>query len=252
MNVIKALFLRELKTRFGETRLGYFWVFFEPMIHVTMLIFIFTFIKSRMIPNVPFELFLITGIVPFFLVRHIVFNVMDGAEANKSLFFYKPVTPMHVYLSRILLEIFIYSTIFFIMMFIAGWFFGFPAIPNDFLGAFFGFFILVLLGFSLGLCLATLIKKSKVFSTIIKNSFNFLYLGSGIMYPLWIIPEPYLSWILYNPFAQGIELIRRSYFKDYPVIDGVSLVYPLSISVILLFIGLWGYYHKRKELGASD
>ena len=176
MNVIKALFLRELKTRFGETRLGYFWVFFEPMIHVTMLIFIFTFIKSRMIPNVPFELFLITGIVPFFLLRNIVYSVMDGAKANKSLFFYKPVTPMHVYLSRVLLEIFIYSTIFFIMMFIAGWFFGFPAIPNDFLGAFFGFFILVLLGFSLGLCLATLIKKSKVFSTIIKNSFNFLYL----------------------------------------------------------------------------
>ena len=94
-----------------------------------------------MIPNVPFELFLITGIVPFFLLRNIVFSVMKGAEANKSLFFYKPVTPMHVYLSRVLLEVFIYSTIFFIMMFIAGWFFGLPAIPNDFLGAFLGFFI---------------------------------------------------------------------------------------------------------------
>lgn len=252
MNVIKALFLRELKTRFGETKLGYFWVFFEPMLHFLILIFIFTFIRNRMVPGVPFEVFLITGIVPFFLVRHIVFNIMDGAEANKSLFFYRPVTPMHVYLSRALLEIFIYSGVFFIMMFVAGWFFGLPAIPHDFLGAFAGVFLLVLMAFSLGLALATLIKKTRIIRTMVKNVFRFLYLGSAIMYPLWIIPEPYLSYLLYNPFAQGLDLVRRSYFKNYPVLDGVSYIYPLSISVVLLFIGLWGYYHKRKELGASD
>lgn len=252
MNVIKALFLREIKTRFGETNLGYFWVFFEPILHFIILILIFTFIRNRMVPGVSFEIFLIIGIVPFFLLRHIVFNIKDGASANKNLFFYKPVTPMHVYISRALLEIFIYSGVFVILMFVMGWFFGFPVIPNDFLGAFFGSLILVLLAFGLGLTIATLVKKSKIYNNMLNNLFRFLYLGSGIMYPLWIIPEPYLSWLLYNPFAQGIEIIRRSYFKNYPIIDGVTVVYPLSFAVVFLFVGLWGYYYKHKEIGTSS
>lgn len=68
-HIVQALFLRELKTRFGKNkRLGYFWVIGEPMSHILFFLIIFTVIRARSIPQVPVEMFLVTGFVPFFYV----------------------------------------------------------------------------------------------------------------------------------------------------------------------------------------
>jgi capsular polysaccharide transport system permease protein len=37
---VKALFLREIKTRFGKYRLGYFWAVLEPAAHLLVLMVI--------------------------------------------------------------------------------------------------------------------------------------------------------------------------------------------------------------------
>ena len=41
LNVHRALVLRELKTRFGHFRLGYLWIFAEPIAHVAVLSAVF-------------------------------------------------------------------------------------------------------------------------------------------------------------------------------------------------------------------
>ena len=72
-DVIEALFFRELKTRFGKNRrLGYFWVIGEPMTHILFFLIVFTLIRARSIPQVPIEMFLVTGFVSFFMFRNTV------------------------------------------------------------------------------------------------------------------------------------------------------------------------------------
>ncbi|ANE35944.1 capsular polysaccharide export system, inner membrane protein [Campylobacter iguaniorum] len=249
--VIKALFFRELKTRFGETKLGYFWVVLEPAVHLAFIMVLFSFIRKSMIPQVPFELFLLTGMLPYFLFRKIVFFVMDGAKQNKNLFSYKPVKPMDVYISRAILETLIYTVIFLGFLFILGWFFKMPVIPADFLGVVNAMFLIIFFGFSLGLCFAIIIHFYAPFRIVIQNIFKPMYFISGIMYPLWILPQPYLEYLSYNPILQLIDIFRQSYFDNYPRLESINIYYPIGASVVLLYIGLWFYHKKRFELGVA-
>lgn len=42
---VEALFLREIRTRFGKFRLGYLWAILEPSAHLLILLGIFGYIK---------------------------------------------------------------------------------------------------------------------------------------------------------------------------------------------------------------
>lgn len=199
-------------------------------------------------PQIPFELFLLTGLLPYFVFKNIVFFLMDGADSNKNLFSYKPVKPIDVYISRTILEVVLYTVIFTSLMFLMGWFFDMPTTPSHFLGLFFSFLLLIIFGFSVGLGFALIVKSFKAFRIVVKNIFRVLYFTSGIMYPLWIIPKPYIDWLLFNPIVHLIEIFRESYFANYPHIDHIGYEYPFILTVVLLYIGLWFYYKKRFEL----
>ena len=111
--VVEALFLRELKTRFGKNRrLGYFWVVGEPMTHILFFLVIFTLIRARTIPQVPIEMFLVTGFVPFFMFRNIVTQIMAGVQAKRELVAYKPVKTIYIFISRTILGMCIYFSVF--------------------------------------------------------------------------------------------------------------------------------------------
>lgn len=250
-NIVDALIFRELKTRFGANKLGYFWVIGEPMLHVIIMLFMFSYVRDTIMPQVPFSLFLISGLVPFFMFKNIVMKLIDGINANKSLFAYKPVKPIHVFIARTLLEVAIYSAVFVVFMFLFGWFLSMPSIPYRFLEAFGAFFVLVIFGFSLGLCLSILVHAVETTKIVISVIFTALYFASAIIYPLWVIPSEYLHILLFNPLIHIFETFRENYFVAYPVIDGINILYPLSLSVVFLYIGLWFYYHRRSALGAS-
>lgn len=65
---VKALFLREIKTRFGKYRLGYLWALLEPTAHLIILIGIFGYIMHRTMPDISFPVFLLNGLIPYFLL----------------------------------------------------------------------------------------------------------------------------------------------------------------------------------------
>ena len=249
--VLKALLLRELKTRFGANKLGYFWVIGEPMLHIALMLLFFAFIKDKLLPEIPFSLFLISGLVPFFLFRNIVMKLIDGIKANKALFAYKPVKPIHVFIARAILEVGIYSVVFSVLMFLFGWFLGMHSLPANFLEVFGASFVLIAFGFSLGLCLSILVHAVETVNIVVKTLFTALYFASGVMYPLWIIPSEYIDILLFNPLVHVLETFKENYFRGYPVVHGIDILYPMIVSVVLLYVGLWFYYHRRLALGAS-
>jgi len=71
-SVIVALFLREIQTRFGTKKLGYFWAIFDAM----LMVLVFAGLKSAMasgsMPGIDFPVFLATGFLAFFLWKNIV------------------------------------------------------------------------------------------------------------------------------------------------------------------------------------
>ncbi|MDR3178231.1 MAG: ABC transporter permease [Campylobacteraceae bacterium] len=252
VSVVFALFLRELKTRFGKRRFGVFWTFVEPSIHLVVLLLVFSLLRGRMMPQVPFELFLLTGIAPFFLFRHIASGLMSSIDANKSLFAYAPVKPIDTYITRTILETIIYTVIFAIILFVLWFWGGFDVSIANPLGAVVLYILIILFGFSFGIIASvasTVFPSTKIIISIILRPLYFL---SAIMYPLWIVPAPYAEYLKLNPILHLLELFKANFFSYYPLVDGINIVYPVGFELILLFIALSLYRVRRLALAAKS
>ncbi|KGI55715.1 capsule polysaccharide transporter KpsM [Campylobacter sp. MIT 97-5078] len=255
-NVIYALFFRELKTRFGKNRrLGYIWVVGEPMTQIFVILTVVTLIREQthmVVPDgISIFMFLASGIIPFFMFRNILTQMMSGIMSNLGLFAYKPVKPIHVFIARTLVESCVYFFIFVILMLLVGWFSPINVLPYHFLEVYLCFLFLVFSGFCLGLCMSILNHLVDVLKSILPYVGIVIYITSAVIYPSWIVPDALFEILLYNPYLHIMETLRMNYFENYPVRDGITLLYPLTVNVVLLLVGLWFYYHKRQELSAS-
>ncbi len=245
-DVLFALLLREFQTRFGSRRMGAFWMIFEPMLHVMVMFFIFTVIRARSVQGMDYPIFLLTGMIPFFMMRNIARKLMDSVSANKALFVYPNIKIFDTYIARTLVEIIIYSIIYLIFLFCLGYWFHYDvsiAHPIGFLGA---ILMGILFSFGLGVLLSVVSQALPTIKSFVGIMFMALYFMSGVIFPLWVIPEKYLSWLLWNPYAHIISNIRSSVLIYYPEINGVSTIYPTIATIIILFCA-FGLYKARKE-----
>lgn len=241
---IRALFLRELQTRFGQYRLGYLWILIEPLFSIGIMLILFGAIMQRTLPNISFEVFLLNGMVPFFMFRSGVSQALGAAQANKGLFSYRPVKPIDALIARNLLELFLgFSTYIF---FSAGllWFgytISFDQIPT----LLFYWLLLFIFMLSLSLIFMVLGDFSKEINKFVSVLFLILYFLSGILYPIQIIPAQYREYLLYNPLIHIIEPMRHAVAPAYPLVNGISLSYVLMWVLVSMFMGLLLY--KRFE-----
>ncbi|HED5352290.1 TPA: ABC transporter permease [Campylobacter jejuni] len=256
LNVIHALFFRELKTRFGKNKyLGYFWVIGEPMTIILVIATIATIIREyhhQVMPDgISIFMFLISGIVPYFMFRSIVTQLMNGIGANLALFAYKPVKPIHVFIARTLLEFCIYFTIFVVVLFLAGWFFRLEVIPRHCLNVVICIFLLMCSGFALGMLFAIIGFFLEPLRTLLNYFSAVFYWSSGVIFPTWIMPKPLLDIFYYNPLLHIMENLRYNFFDNYPVQDDYTYTYPIFCIICICFVGFFLYYYNRQTLTAA-
>ncbi|WP_151820177.1 ABC transporter permease [Acinetobacter soli] len=241
---VRALFLRELQTRFGQYRLGYFWILLEPALHIGLLLLIFGTIRSKMVPGIDYEVFLVNGILPFFMFRTTLSKALGAVSSNKGLFSYKPVKPIDTLVARSFLELFLHFSAFVFFSAIllwCGYTMSFEAIPQ-----LIGLWILLyLLSFSMGLVFMVLGDISPEINKFITVLFFLLYLMSGVIYTIHLIPAQYQAYLLWNPIVHLIELMRHAVAPSYPLVDGISLSYIFTWFIVSLLFGLLLY--KRFE-----
>lgn len=240
--VIFALFIRELKTRFGTFRLGYLWAILEPLAHVVILSAIWTLLGSKDFHGIPIVLFLTTAIVPYLFFSKSTAQCLNAIESNRNLFNYRQVRPFDTVVARVFLEAIVYLCSYIVVLFGAGWFFGYNISVVDPLRLILINTLLFLMtfGFSLlfsvyGALYPELMKFVPIFL------FRLLYFVSGIMYPLSAVPTEYHRILLINPLLHIIELNHYYYFKGYIMSDAVSITYVLLITLATLTFGLLSY-----------
>lgn len=252
-NIILALILRELKTRFGKNpTLGYVWVIGEPMLHILIILVFISYVRGQVLPQLPYSLFLIMGMVPFFMFRNIATNIMNGIEANRSLFVYKPVKPIHVFLARAILEGMIYFLIFITLMIIFSFLLNYSVIPDNFLMVLCMFILMIIYAFTLGIIFAIVsffMPMSKIIFSIL---LQVMYFISAVIYPLWIVPIKYAKYIALNPLVHIMECLKENYFYEYPIVNFIDINYGLKSLLVILIISLAAYYHFRVQISVSQ
>lgn len=241
---IKALFLREIRTRFGKYRLGYFWAILEPSAHLLVLLAIFGFIMHRTMPDISFPVFLLNGIIPYFIFSNISNRSVGAIEANQGLFNYRPVKPIDTIIARALLETLIYVAVYIVLMVVV-WMAGEEFEVVNLLQLVCTWTLLVLFSCGIGLIFMVVGKTFAETQKFLPILLKPLYFISCIMFSLHSIPKDYWPYLLWNPIVHAVELSREAVVPGY-VSEGVSLQYLAFCTLATLFVGL-ALYRTREE-----
>lgn len=241
---VKALFLREIRTRFGKFRLGYIWAILEPSAHLLVMLALFGYIMHRTMPGISFAVFLLNGIIPFFIFSNISNRSVGAIEANQGLFNYRPVKPIDTIFARAILETIIYVIVYAFLMIVV-WMAGENFSITNFIQLFLSWFSLIVLSCGLGLIFMVIGKTFPEMEKFLPIILKPLYFTSCIMYPLHSVPREYWHFLLWNPIIHAVELSREAVMPGY-ISNGVSIYYLSLSSLVILFIGL-ALYRNREE-----
>ncbi len=113
---IHALLMRELQTRFGGYLLGYLWAPLEIIFQVAIYVIIFGTVMKRVLPGMEYPLFLLSGMIPFYMFQKNATRALGAVEANQGLLMYRSVQHIDVILARSFLEFLIYFFTFWLLM----------------------------------------------------------------------------------------------------------------------------------------
>ncbi len=242
LSVWRALFLREAITRISKGRAAWLWLLLEPIAHMTIMMFIFSVIRVRVVSGMPAPVWVMAGLLGMFMFMRTGNQTKSAINANKSLFAYRQVKPLDTVLTRAYLECFL-TVIITIIMVAGSFLLEFGVFPEDPLLLLLAFLGLWLTGLGYGLVTSVISELIPEFDKILRLFMGPIYMLSGVVFPIASVPSPYRDWLLYNPIAHGIEATRASISPYYHAFQELNLAYTFGCASVLIFIGL--VLHKR-------
>lgn len=248
-SVVIALFLREVQTRFGTKKMGYFWAIFDAMLMVLVFAGLKAAISEKSMPGVEYPVFLATAFLSYFLWRNIVKKSIDAFSSNQALFAYRQVKPFDTIVTRVLLEILVSIMATLVFLFI-GWYFNYDIAIKDFNMVIFAVLWLCIFGFGLGLMSAVFSYFYETFGKVMNVIMTPLLFVSAIMYTVDSLPPVLRDIILYNPLAHFMEMIHGYYFYALDTYY-VDYEYMMYWTILPLFIGLFFYIRSEKRILSS-
>lgn len=246
-SVWRALFLREAVDRLFDMRAAWFWLLMEPVLHISFITFVFTVIRLRTIGGIDVAIWIVVGMLAFFMFRRTSLQVMYAADSNKPLFAYRQVHPFDTSFARGALEAFLMFLVSAVIL--AGVaLLGHDVRPDDPLQVFIAMFGLWLFGVGYGLIASVLMALVPETEHVLKILMMPLYLISGVLMPISAVPQPYRDLLLLNPLVHGLELVRQAFSDFYHMIPGVTMGYLYMWAVTSFFVGLLLYRRFTQEL----
>ena len=245
--VWRAIFLREALDRLFDMRFAWFWLLLEPVLHIAFITFVMTIISVRTIGNADAMVWIIVGMLTFFLFRRTAVQVTHAVVSNRPFFSYRQVKPFDPAIARAVLEAVLMTIMAGIILLTAA-LLGRAILPADTLLVMQAVFGLWLFAVGYGLVASVLMALVPEMEHILNIAMMPLYIISGVIWPLALIPPPYRDWLMISPIAHGIELVRMGFFPLYHTAPGVSISYLFAWGVVSIFVGLALYRRFAMQL----
>ncbi len=240
IDLVVVLVVKEFKIRYKNSMLGYFWSIANPL--ALSLIFYFAFKIIMRVPIKDYTLFLITGMFAWQWIANAVKTSVYAFLGNSSLIkkvnFPRYMLPVAVVLTEgihfclaipiILIFVFVYNRV--------------PSVS-----LLYGVPLMFILQFGAILGVALMVASVNLFfrdlERLVDIFLMFVFYLTPIFYSIDMIPEPYKSYLMFNPAMFFIDAWRRLFMDGtvYPSVIGWSALY----SVVLLLIGAYIYNRLR-------
>ena len=182
MRVIHALMIRETRTRFGDSKLGYGWALIEPIAHIALLSAVFAWLMKGQPPiGGEFFIFYYTGVIPYHIFVHTSSAMTHAVTSNGALLQLPLVTTFDVIAARGLLET--VTDVVVALLLLAGFAaVGFTARPDDIAASAAALLLAAALGCGCGFINAVATGFCRSWDKIWAQVTRALYFCSGIFY----------------------------------------------------------------------
>jgi capsular polysaccharide transport system permease protein len=234
MNVLGALILRDIHTRYGRRNLGFLWLFIEPAM-LGLFVATIRVLKDRSLPGgMNIVAFAVVGYVVYFLFRSTVGRAANAAEQNEPLLWHARVTLEDIVLSRAMLDtaaVLVATGVFLVGI---GLIYGLW--PEDWIQIAAGVVLMGLLAHGVALIVLSLTRFGQ--SIVERILHPILYISiifTGVFYMVWWLPKPFQDLVLLLPLVHIFEFVREGQF-------GPIVPYHYDIGYVLLWTLILNVY----------
>lgn len=226
LNVIKAVMLRDMRTRYFDHGLGFLIVSLWPLAHALLLITLYYYLGRSTPFGDSLFIFFGTGLVPTLSFMYVSRFMSISLVINRPLIAFPAVKMVDILIGRAILEV-IAACITVLFMFIIAWSIGDDPIPRDPLEAIYAFSATLLLAVSVGVLCGVIVMFNFMFVNIYALFLVVVYLASGTLFIPAALPAEVGEILAWNPLLQCVEWMRFSYFEGYDarLLDRAYIIY---------------------------
>ncbi|MEK4345571.1 MULTISPECIES: ABC transporter permease [Paenibacillus] len=212
-DLIFKLAKNDFWTKYASSQLGIFWAFVSPLLTVLVYWFVFQ-IGFRVVPieNVPYLLWLLCGLVPWFFFSEALINstnsLLEYSYLVKKVVFKISILPMIKIISSLFIHLF-----FLVFIEYAFVFYGFiPTVYN--IQILYYLFCIIALLVSLSYLTSSIVVFFRDLSQLISIIMQFGVWLTPIMWQPNMFPEKYQNFLKINPLYYIVEGYRDSLFNN--------------------------------------
>lgn len=234
--VLKALILRDIRTRFFGNGLGYLVAILWPLTHMVVLLGLYVAAGRAAPYGGSVVQFLAIALAPSITYLYMSRFILMSVIQNKPLMNFPIVKLTDIIIARALLEsvtacccAIILASLLFVL--------NEPVAPTDVVSAALAFLSSLLLGLGLG-CLFGVIAFKLPGVLLVCILLNIIvYATSGVVFVVDALPEEVRNVLSYNPLMHSVEWMREAYYVGYKSLT-LSKTYLVGFGAVSLFLAL--------------
>lgn len=236
LRTIAALVLREMSTSYGRNIVGYLWAVLEPVAGIILITVVFTVVFRAPPIGTSFALFYASGLLPFLAYMDISQKVATSLRFSRALLAYPGVTYFDALMARWLLnaltQIMVFTLVLGTIIIGSG-----VEVILDIPAICLGGAMVLAIALGVGAMNCLLQSLFPVWERIWGILNRPMLILTCVFFPLASVPEPYRSWLWWNPLVHVVGQIRKGIYPTYAG-DYLSPVYVFGVSLGLLALAL--------------
>ncbi len=240
---LKQSVLRDLRTKYKRSSLGYLWTMLNPLGMMVVLAIVFSNIMR--IPIKDYAIFLFAGLLAWNYFSSTVMMSLNNVRVNSRLFSQIPL-PKYIFIVSLACSNLVNFLLALIPLLILMVIFGRPitaavlAFPVVLLP-----FLCVVMGVSLILATSNVFFDDTLHLTEV--AMQALYFLSPVLYHRGLLPEWLVKYlVIFNPLFCEIEFIR-GLFYDGVLPDATTFFVNFAGALLVLAGGLWIFHRSEKK-----
>ena len=236
--VVYAIIMREVRTRFGTSYIGYFRALLEPTVFIMGFVLIWRALGRASPVAVPVELFFLCSLFPYIAFMRTWDYTTSAIRANTGLLMFPVVRPLDFFIARTILEgVSQLLVLFLLALAVHGLFCEPRHLPDNLLGVLGAAMTAILLGASMGLIIGCVLMEYPSIGVIMPLFRRALLFTSGVFFMADSLPAVVKSYLYWNPVLHVTEWFRSSYFSESES-QFLDMYYLWACVIGILLIGL--------------